>query len=169
LERGWSGILIEPVPSFYASILSKNRNIFSINACIASNKPIVAKLRVGDSLTGRLKEMKASELSRMEKYYGKNNLSTLYVPCFSLNTILSAIGINKVDYFSLDVEGGELDVIKSIKHDKITIDIFTIEHNYFQDRKSNIISHLEGKGFKKLAEVSHDVYFQRRVLFNKTS
>ena len=169
MERGWTGILIEPVPSFYASILSKNRNIFSINACIANNKPIVAKLRVGGSLTGRSKEMKASEMSRMEKYYGKNNLSTLYVPCFSLNTILSAIGINKVDYFSLDVEGSELDVLKSIKHEKITIDTITVEHNYFQDRKSNIISHLEAKGFKKLADVSHDVYFKRNALFNKTN
>ena len=169
MERGWTGILIEPVPSFYASILSKNRNIFSINACIASNKPIVAKFRVGNSLTGRLKEMKAAEMIRMEKEYGKNNLSTLYVPCFSLNTILSAIGINKVDYFSLDVEGGELDVLKSIKHDKLTIDTFTVEHNYFQDRKNDIIFDLEGKGFKKLADVSHDVYFKRNTLFNKTN
>ena len=141
--------------------MSKNRNIFSINACIANEKPIVAKLRVGGPLTGRLKEMKAVEISRMEKEYVKNQLSTLYVPCFSLNTILSAIGINKVDYLSLDVEGGELDVLKSIKHDKITIDTFTIEHNGFQDRKNDIISHLEAKGFKKLAEDNQDVYFKR--------
>ncbi len=100
MERDWTGILIEPVPSFYASILSKNRNIFSINACIANEKPIVAKFRVGSVLTGRFKEMKTKEINRMEKEYGKNQLSTLYVPCFSLNTILSAIGINKVDYFS---------------------------------------------------------------------
>lgn len=29
----------------------------------------------------------------------------LYIPCFSLVTILEAINIKKVDYFSLDVEG----------------------------------------------------------------
>ena len=163
MERGWTGILIEPVPSLHASILSKNRNIFSINACIANEKPIVAKLRVGDALTGRLKEMKAAEMNKLDLKYGYNNFKFLYVPCFSLNTILTAIGINKVDYFSLDVEGGELDVLKSIKHDIITIDTFTIEHNGYQDRKNAIVSHLEAKGYKKLAEDELDVYFKRNL------
>ena len=100
--------------------MTEPENVFSLNACIANEKPIVAKLRLGDSLSGRLKEMNDREMSRIDRELGTNKLSILYIPCFSLNTILSAINIKKVDYFSLDVEGGELDVLKSIQYDKIT-------------------------------------------------
>ena len=44
-----------------------------------------------------------------------------FVPCFSLVTILKAINVNKVDYFSLDVEGGESFVLKAIDFNKIDI------------------------------------------------
>jgi len=70
LERNWTGILIEPVPSFYKSIVSKKRNIFSINACIANEKPIIAKFRIFKSLSGRLKEMNEASLKRIDKESG---------------------------------------------------------------------------------------------------
>jgi len=89
------------------------------------------------------------------------NVKLLYVPCFSLNTIMSALGVNKVDYFSLDVEGGELDVLKSIKYDQIQIDTFSIEHNGFLEEKDKIIAYLTGKGFEKVKEDGQDVYFRR--------
>ncbi len=130
-----------------------------LNACIANEKTIVAKLRIAEVLSGRVKEMKEGMLERIARETGKEKL--VYVPCFSLNTIMRALNRNRVDYFSLDVEGGELDVIKGIKHDKITIDSFTIEHNGHIDFKNNIVSELEGKGFAKLKEDSQDVYFLR--------
>ena len=52
-----------------------------------------------------------------------------FVPCFSLVTILKAINVNKVDYFSLDVEGGESFVLKAIDFNKVDIESLTIEHN----------------------------------------
>ena len=162
LERNWTGILIEPVPSLYQSILSKNRNIFSINACIAESKPIVAKFRICDALSGRLKEMKDSHSNRINMESGCEKMILLYVPCFSLNTILSAINVKKVDYFSLDVEGGEYSVLQSIKFDKTTIDSFSIEHNGFADEKDKIISHLQNKGFTNIKSDIQDVYFLRK-------
>ena len=37
LERqlGWTGLLIEMDPYFYTQILGKNRNVWSINACLS--------------------------------------------------------------------------------------------------------------------------------------
>lgn len=130
-----------------------------LNACIANEKTIVAKLRIAEVLSGRVKEMKEGMLERIVKETGKEKL--VYVPCFSLNTIMRALNRDRVDYFSLDVEGGELDVIKGIKHDKINIDSFTIEHNGHIDFKNDIVTELEGKGFSKLKEDSQDVYFLR--------
>ena len=60
------------------------------------------------------------------------------MPCFSLNTILKAINVDKIDYFSLDVEGGELEVLKGIDFHKIDIATFSVEHNNYQDQKIKI-------------------------------
>ena len=43
--------------------------------------------------------------------------------CLPFISILSAIGNPSVDYFSLDIEGVELDVLKTIPWDKVDIKV----------------------------------------------
>lgn len=45
------------------------------------------------------------------------------VPCFPLFSILSAINIFKVDFVSLDIEGAELDVLKTIPFKSVFIKV----------------------------------------------
>lgn len=45
------------------------------------------------------------------------------VQCFPLYTYLLALNVTVVDYFSLDVEGSELNVLKTIPFDKIDIKV----------------------------------------------
>jgi len=52
INRNWTGILIEPIPSHFQKILAKNRKMNKINACISNNKPAVVKFlndRTGSS------------------------------------------------------------------------------------------------------------------------
>ena len=48
--------------------------------------------------------------------------------CFDLYSMLLAVGRTHIDYLSLDVEGPELLVLKTIPFDRITIDIITVEY-----------------------------------------
>jgi len=53
------------------------------------------------------------------------------VPCFSLETMLLAINRKHVDYFSLDVEGFELDILKTIPFHRVSgiyylVDMFAL-------------------------------------------
>jgi len=50
----------------------------------------------------------------------KKRRSVIEVPCFSLETMLLAMNQKRVDYFSLDVEGFELDVLKTIPFDRVS-------------------------------------------------
>jgi len=127
MKRGWNGILIEPIPQLFDKIIKKNRKAYVINACIAHSKPMVAKFRVGDSLSGRDDAMDKKHKKRINKSYQNDQFVT--VPCFSLNTIMKALEVSKVHMFSLDVEGGEYDVLKTIDFKKLNIDSFVIEHN----------------------------------------
>ncbi|RNA03115.1 Star [Brachionus plicatilis] len=118
-ERDFSGILIEPLPLSYERLLEKNRKFYSINACIAQKVPTVAKFKMfkAGAFSGRSKSFKDSKNKPLDYEF-------IYVPCFSIQTILAAINVKTVDLFSLDVEGGELDVLKSINFDKIRINSF---------------------------------------------
>ena len=44
-QRNYTGILIEPVPSIFEKLLTKNRKLHKINACIAKDKPSVQQFR----------------------------------------------------------------------------------------------------------------------------
>lgn len=107
--------------------------------------------------------MNEAHSKRIDNESGSNKMKLLYVPCFSLNTILKAINVNKVDYFSLDVEGGEYDVLKSINFKKTIIDSFSIEYNGFLDAKKSVTSHLETNGYINVKTDPQDVYFTKNV------
>ena len=56
------------------------------------------------------------------------NRKKIKVQCFPLYSILLAVGITKIDFFSLDVEGAEQIVLDSIPFDKVDIGLFVIEY-----------------------------------------
>ena len=45
------------------------------------------------------------------------------VQCFPIFSILTALNVTTVDYFSLDVEGNEFDVLETIPWDKVDIKV----------------------------------------------
>ena len=53
----------------------------------------------------------------------KKNAEVIQSVCFPFHSILFAIGNPTVDYFSLDIEGIELDILKTIPWDKVNIKV----------------------------------------------
>lgn len=58
--------------------------------------------------------------------FEKQKSLTVNVQCFPLYTYLIALNVTVIDYFSLDVEGSELNVLKTIPFDKIDIKVSTM-------------------------------------------
>ena len=50
---------------------------------------------------------------------------SIYIPVYS---ILKALNMSYINFFSLDVEGAELEILKTIPFDKVKIDLFYIEY-----------------------------------------
>ena len=63
-----------------------------------------------------------------------------------LETIFDENNISHVHYLSIDVEGGEFEVIKSINFDKVFIDVIGFENNY-NDVSIPIIDYLTNKNY----------------------
>ena len=73
---------------------------------------------------------------------------TVTTSCYTLNSMLEALGTDRVDYFSLDVEGAELYVLQSIDWARVVIDVLTIEIG--QSRRGDIHAFMLSKGYRRV-------------------
>jgi len=121
-KRNWTGILIEAHPDYHRKILRKNRNAMVLRACLsASRRPGLQKFKLAGWGSG------VSALNR-NLYAAACKVPETDVQCFSLNSIMAAIGVNHIDFMVLDVEGSELPVLQTIDWTKLSIDVFNIEY-----------------------------------------
>ncbi len=75
--------------------------------------------------------------------------------CFSLYSLLLALNITTVDYLSLDIEGAELDILKTIPFNKVNIRVLTVEYNHVAAGKKDVQSFMEAQGYKTVTSVTH--------------
>ena len=138
-EYGWSGYLIEPIPDLYAQIVSKNRNVTSLNACISAEPR--------ETLVSMISKGQQSRITKQTRR------DTVRVPCFKFTSIMSAFKLQSIDYFSLDVEGVELAVLKTIPFDLYNIKILSIEHLHSPGGKKPITDYMLSKNYRLLDDI----------------
>jgi FkbM family methyltransferase len=168
LYRNWTGLLIEPQPTMFQLLKNKNRKSFAINACISGRLAKVSKFLVYAGLSGLDDELDKDHYNRIKENSKRSHVQvqTIYVPCFSLNTILLALGgINSIDFFSLDVEGSEMKVLENLDLKTLHIDTFAIEHNFLLTRSWNkrdeIVNFLKEYNYKVKSSDEVDVFLQK--------
>lgn len=89
--------------------------------------------------------------------------------CVPLYALLSAINVTTVDYFSLDIEGAELGVLKTIPWDKLNVTVLSVEVSPVDGRKGGGALHafILSKGYKLVRYVenlySHDNVYVKKV------
>jgi hypothetical protein len=81
-----------------------------------------------------------------ENYQNGSTTEIINVETQRLETILDYNNVTNVNYLSIDVEGAEFDVIKSINFDKVFIDVIGFENNY-NDTSIPIVEYLESKNY----------------------
>ena len=150
-NRQWTGILIEANPYYYTQLLGKNRNVWSINACLSPyNYATHLQFESSKGHTGRVVLLDDEHRPSANK-----RKRTDLVACFPLETILLALNQTRVDYFSLDVEGLELEVLKTIPFDRIDIRVLTVEYMHGGGGKDAYKSFMESKGFRTHKELKY--------------
>ena len=165
LERnlGWTGICFEPNPAAYEK-LRQNRKCLCINGAVSNQKGQGRLLRIdgySEMLSGLLDKYDPMHLVRIEKelreHGGKRE--EIMVRCYDLNEVLADNGVTHVDYLSIDTEGSEFDILKSVDFEQATYKTISVEDNYGDDR---IEKHLKAKRFKLVAIIGTDEIYVRR-------
>jgi FkbM family methyltransferase len=103
--RGWSGLLIEAVPSLYRICTKFRPESLVLNRALSDTDGGTVRIAV-DDLMGTVSSS------------GRTAGKTVEVSTRRLSTILDEERIPGVDFFSLDVEGFELPVLKGIDFDR---------------------------------------------------
>lgn len=80
--------------------------------------------------------------------------------CFPLLSLMRAINQTTVDYFSLDVEGTEPHVLRSLPYDQIDIRLISVEYNHCGEEVINDI--LVPAGYQLLAKLGADVIYGKK-------
>ena len=89
------------------------------------------------------------------------------VQCFPLYSMLMALNRSRVDYFSLDVEGLELEVLQTIPWDKVDIRVITVEFTHVPGGKDVLRDFLEKKGYSLITEVTAPKMWANDFVFIK--
>jgi FkbM family methyltransferase len=154
-ERNWNGICVEPQKEYYEKLI-KNRNSICYNRCVYSDTRMVQFWNVcGPSamlsgIENNLDERHKERINRELIQYG-GKLVIEEMQTISFNDMLCENNIKKVDYCSIDTEGSELILLKSIDFNEFDISCFSIEGNYgFSDIDELMIS----KGYIILQQLS---------------
>ena len=120
-QRNWTGLLIEARKKLFDELLPRNRNAYSINACLSPTKNSGLFEWSVVNNNAALRETHVFSQARDRPPEG-------YMQCFPFGTMMAALNVNRVDYFSLDIEGGEIPVLKTIPWNDVYIDIIGIEY-----------------------------------------
>lgn len=64
------------------------------------------------------------------------------LPCLPLGELLSMFSIERIDFFSLDVEGAELEVLKTLDFSKVHINVIAIEADGRNSEKDEAVRKL---------------------------
>ena len=167
LKRNFTGLLIEPDVFSYKKLLNKNRKAYSINACYSltgyptlvdfktvSGYPELGSIQKLDG-TRNSNEASAKQLQIGSMKESRNAL------CLSFYSILLALGNPVVDYLSLDIEGAELPVLKTIPWHRVHIKVLSIECGLI-DSCLSIRKFMQSVGYFLVVQHRQDIILARK-------
>lgn len=162
-ELNWTGICFEPIPKTFEK-LKLNRNCKIFNIGISDKESVETFVFMEPSsmmLSGILNDYHPNHLDRIKKQMKENNskLIEVKVHCKTLEQVLTQENIFNIDYLSIDTEGNEFKIVKSIDFNKFSINLLTVENNYKNPDQTNFIL---SKGYELIGNLGVDEVFKKK-------
>ena len=158
----WNGIALEP-SNFQFEKLKKNRKCKLLNSAVSNEIKEVEFIEVVEGLT-QMSGINNDSFKRNIDIILNNNKSKTRT--FNLKTITFEQIVSKdtdIDYLSIDIEGGEMDLLNSINFNNNDIKVISVENNV--PTKQNFKDFFDNKGFIYFDRVGQDEIFYNSKFF----
>ena len=158
----WDGIAIEP-SNIQFEKLKKNRKCKVLNNAISDEVKEVEFIEVTEGLT-QMSGINDSSFERNFKIISNNQASKTDSTKLKTITFDDIVPKNKdIDYLSIDIEGGEMNLLKSIDFKTNSIKVISVENNI--PKEQNFKNFFEEINFTYLDRIGQDEIFYNRQYF----
>jgi FkbM family methyltransferase len=157
--RNWTGILVEPSPT-QLEMAKAARRCECLGYAVAGKAGKAEFMEVTSGYTQMSGFLDSYDADLLDKVRANpqhkevvHKLSKKTLP-----SILNQQKLKKIDFLSLDVEGGEMDILTSFPFEKYDIDLFSIENNV---QSSNMPELMKSKGYELVEFVGVDDIYRK--------
>ena len=153
-QLNWNGIIVECNPTLVEKC-KQSRNCYICDKALyeLDDSNIEFTIPYGDEIVGGKEQLggiksllKPESLKAFQRCYNKSK--DIIVKTININTLLDKRKIYNIDYVSLDVEGGELSILKTWDFNKHKVKFLTVEHGNIYHYQKSINALLTSRGFK---------------------
>ena len=149
LERcGWRGICIEPIPAAFEK-LKASRSAICVNCAVADRAGDATFVEV--EMPAPYERMYSGLKANFDEHHAKvirdhgSSLVTYKVAVRTLREILTAYGLTRVDYLSIDTEGSEWKIVRDFDFTVFGVAAVSIENNARDDK---LRRHMAQRGYR---------------------
>lgn len=162
--RGWTGLLVEPVPALYELCRRFRPEATVYNCALGPADGGTVEIIFADlmSTTVGAHGSRDGDLDHVARARGQVRREGNYVvraEVRSLSSILRELGVRTVDLFVLDVEGFELSVLEGVDFAATDIRYILVETSQFEDVEAILATH-----YTLADRFSHHDYLFRRTI-----
>jgi len=165
-KKHWSGVLIEAIPQLYEKCKNNRPRAYVYNYALVSpdySKPTLL-LHYANLMSAGENAMSTDQLQNHINeglaIQGGIKTYTIEVPVATLESILDKTPPSVIDFFSLDVEGAELDILKGLNLKRYRPKFILIEVRDY----NQITNFMQENGYECIGSLSHHDYLYMDTL-----
>lgn len=137
---GWTGICAEPLPTEFSHLLKIRPESMCVNKAVFSIGDIEVDYAVSGMFSGIVEYLECRREVR--------SAPRIKVMTTTLNDMLvNCSAPHFIEYLSLDTEGTELEILRSVDFDSYQFGIIHLEHNMMEPIRTEIRNFLESNGY----------------------
>ena len=159
-KYNWTGICVEPLPSKFELLCNNRPNSLCYNNAIYNENDQQITFDISN-----LDDMLSGISANINKHKSvvDSDKTQITVNTITFNDLLEKSNAPFfIDYLSLDTEGSELEILKSVDLQKYTFGLIDVEHNYVEPIRSEIRSLLTSNGYEYIKENRFDDCYKHK-------
>lgn len=165
-ERGAAGVLVEPNPLIFEELKEKRPRDTILNVGVGAKEEKEKDFFILSSAT--LSTFSREEMERLTASGKQKVKQVLKIPLRDINSIISEYFSLAPNYISLDVEGGDMEILASLDFSKFRPEIICVEtleysEENYEKKEVSITAFMEGKDYMVYADTYINTIFVDRL------